>query len=612
CRSFSRATKAKALWICILERLIREECNVLPTYMKGYDLVDSGALEALACRVARLDIHFKAGVLKVSFWNFKLLSVFSGCKEPLALAEAYLPGQVKTAKSEVQYSGIVLALGLCSRSQAVHMLTLRKHSGGHAFSALDRIDGSSHVLMLCGDLVGCASRNGTIVPHIINWKTHEVHIVPELDVPGRRSVPHLMTIRKNLLIMVRTNTLQFYTLDPVITLLKAVEIPTVWEAAVCNPISTPSPDPSLQMIFLSAVGIEMCVVDLDVLSRLDDQPICVRRTLAERPPNLSRDEPWYRLCAGETGRRNLWISAERDFSPGPHFIYMENDKPGIIWTIDDPDQPALWALLVLDIDEALGFTVIGNCFGELYDRAGGYPEKWSGLGLEFADQESLIFSPAPTQPISLGLPIVPPRVAEMDTGYDSSMTAGWGSDDIDLRSVWSKDWDPQLTDDYYPYSARWQGIPTDAAWMLEHAYGLPGSVIPQAHMEEDFFSLSRLLLRVGTRYLVFTSNTDPHDQLKSYPILPSIPNRFFDIREAQPELYTRRPAIKEGRLYKGILRREMSPCVLYGSEPGATRRNRWIEQAERGGRPHENLLFMPPISTPADITPPSSPTPSLP
>ncbi|KAF8177079.1 hypothetical protein K438DRAFT_1939150 [Mycena galopus ATCC 62051] len=653
CRSFSRATRAKVLWIFILERQIWEG-NVLPTYMKGYDLLDSVAVEALACRVARLDINFKAGLLspvsnwrldlpqsitwlrlvagswlfvassdnhvsKISCWN--LLSVFGGCKEPLA--EAYLPGQVKTAKLEVQDSGIVLALGLCSRSQAVHMLTLQKHLGGHAFSELGRISGSSHVLMLCGDLVGCALRNGTIVPHIINWKTYQIRMVPELDIPGRRSVPHLMTIRKNLLVLVRTNTLQFYTLDPVITLFKAVETPTVWEAAVCNYISMPSLDPSLQMIFLSAVGIEMCVVDLDALSQLDDQPIWVRRTLAERPPNLSHDEPWYRLCAGETGRRNLWISAERAFKPGPHFIYTsvplqssEDDKPGIVWTIDDPDQPALWGLPVLDIDEALGLTVIGNCFGELaiYDHAGGYPERCSGLGLEFADQESLVFSPVPTQPIPLCLSVVPPRVSQTDNEYDPSMTAGWGSDDIDLGSIWSKHWGPQFPGGY-PYRDQWQGIPTDAAWVLEHAYGFPGPVIPQAHMEEDLFGLQRLLFRVGTRYLVFTINADPHDELKSYPVLPSIPNRFFDIREAQPELYTRRPAINEGHMYKGMLRREMRP--LYGSEPGATRRNRWIEQAERGGRPHENLLFMPPIFNPADLpaTPPSpdtSPSPDTP
>jgi hypothetical protein len=45
---------------------------------------------------------------KISCWDLSL--VRQGNKEPLA--EAYLPGQVKTGKLEVQGSQIVLALGL--------------------------------------------------------------------------------------------------------------------------------------------------------------------------------------------------------------------------------------------------------------------------------------------------------------------------------------------------------------------------------------------------------------------------------------------------------------------------------------------------------------------
>jgi hypothetical protein len=73
-----------------------------------------------------------------------------------------------------------------SRSSAVHILTLRKHAAGHAFSELHRIEGSSHVLMLCGNLLGCALRDGAIVSHVINWKENRIHDIPGLDVSGHR------------------------------------------------------------------------------------------------------------------------------------------------------------------------------------------------------------------------------------------------------------------------------------------------------------------------------------------------------------------------------------------------------------------------------------------
>jgi hypothetical protein len=126
----------------ILERGVLKDGNVLPPYLKGYDL-DSVALEALVRRVARLTRQWETQDLspvknwclhlpqlitwlrlvngtwlfvassdhrssKISCWDLSLL--FQGNAEPLA--EAYLPAQVKTGKLEVQDSGIVLALGL--------------------------------------------------------------------------------------------------------------------------------------------------------------------------------------------------------------------------------------------------------------------------------------------------------------------------------------------------------------------------------------------------------------------------------------------------------------------------------------------------------------------
>lgn len=132
---------------------------------------------------------------KISCWDLSM--VFRGFIEPLA--EAYLPGQVKTGKLEVQDSGIVLAVEyvyqstskfvavMYYRSPSVHIITLRQRSGRHAFCELARIEDFSHVLMLRGDIVGCGLRRGAILPHIVNWKDNRIfNIPPGPDIPGRR------------------------------------------------------------------------------------------------------------------------------------------------------------------------------------------------------------------------------------------------------------------------------------------------------------------------------------------------------------------------------------------------------------------------------------------
>jgi hypothetical protein len=224
-----------------------------------------------------------------------------------------------------------------------------------------------------------------------------------------------MTIQENTLVVLRTNTLQIYTLpsvaDDSVVLSKEVQIPTVWEVAVCKTASQSSPDTSLRLIFLSPVGIEMCVIDLDMLAQLDDQPICVRFVITESPRYAAHQDPWYQLCAGETGRRNLWLSTPREgFRDGPHLMYAtappllsESAGTVITWDNGGPDRPTPGALPVLDIDEALGLTVIGNCFGELaiYDHVGRYPQKCSGLAHDFTDQESPDSSLMPTVSVNL-------------------------------------------------------------------------------------------------------------------------------------------------------------------------------------------------------------------
>ncbi|KAJ6488128.1 hypothetical protein C8R47DRAFT_1320522 [Mycena vitilis] len=189
CRTLCDATGAKILWIKILAR--RVHGDLLPPYLKSRDLLGSIELEALVRRALRLAHKWETGNLepannwrlylprsitwlrlvngtwlfvassdtdssKISCWELSML--FQGYAEPLA--EAYLPGPVKTAKLEVQASGIVLALGLVGGSSSVRVISLRQHLGRHVFCELSRIENSTHVLMLRENFIGCASRHG--------------------------------------------------------------------------------------------------------------------------------------------------------------------------------------------------------------------------------------------------------------------------------------------------------------------------------------------------------------------------------------------------------------------------------------------------------------------
>ncbi|KAJ7510507.1 hypothetical protein B0H11DRAFT_1959386 [Mycena galericulata] len=626
CRVLCQATRAKILWIHHLENL-RNEGQVLTSYMKGYDLLDAGTLEALARRVSRLASRWTTGVLspvqdwrfylpqsvtwlrlvagtwlfvassdndisKISCWDLTL--VFQGYTEPLA--EAYLPGQVKTGKLEVQSSGVVLALGLGAESLAVHIITLRQYSGQHVFSELCRIEGSSHVLMLCGNFVGCALRHGAVVPHLIDWKENCVHDIPHppgrSDIPGRRSVPHLMTFWADILVIVRTKTLEFYTIPLAagrpIAFLKLMMTSTIWEAAVCKPISN-SHISSLRLIVISPVGVEMYVVEQSTLEASDaaDPPLCLAKITRLHD---SWDEPWYHLCIGETGQRALWIS---DFGPAarkpPHFVYMsvppglsDVELPRIGWSKDGPDQPALWALPAIDFDEALGLTVIGNCFGEIaiYDHVGGHPENCGGLAPDFTDQRGPVPPVLSTIPIYLGLSIVP-RPATTSKAFDPSEFSGWSQDNIHLVGTgaitWFKDWSCS----YWDWD-KWQGVANDFEWCLEHAYGFPGPAIPQAYGSDEGNEYQHTVVRIGNRYLVYTPNLDK--PVRTWPL--NAPTGHLNIFDAQPESYTCRTAMTEGHMYRRWLGNEA--CEL---ETG-NRRNRWVEQAKRGGRPHPNALLM--------------------
>ncbi|KAJ6530909.1 hypothetical protein DFH09DRAFT_1409553 [Mycena vulgaris] len=615
CRALHGATGAKVLWLNVLEQEVNQKAHILPPYLKTYDLLDAVSIQALVRRILTLArkwetrdlspanawrLHLPLSITwirlvagswlfvassdnqtsKLSCWDLSL--VFRGHTKPLA--EAYLPGQVKTGKLEIQDCGVVMALGLGAESRSVHIITLRRQrSDSHYFAELSRIDNSSHVLMLSGDFVGCALRNDTIEPHIINWKENRIYDIPPppdgLDIPGRRSVPHLMTIWGERLVILRRDALEIYTLSLTtgdsILFLKLLTTPTIWEAAVCEPESMSSTHtPPLRLVVISPLGIEMCFIGYNTLAVLDEYRGCPTFRLARSPYYAAYQDSWYSVCVGQTSRRMLWMSAPpEDWMVGgdPHFNYMDipllpldTKRPPIAWSDVGPDRPALWAVPVVDFDDALGLTIIGNCFGELsiYDHGGSHPELCAGLAVDFMDQPSPIPPLLPSMPISLGLLVAPPAKSSLSDW--TPIVSQWSQDDIDLGEPWKTDW---LSGGYGNWD-QWQGALTDFAWYIEHQYGFPGPAIPQAYADDVNNNCQHLLFRAGDRYFVFTPGQTP--ALRSWPRVP--PPRHFLVTEAQPEYPTRRTAITEADLYNSILRREM--WVGIG-------RHRWTEQAER-------------------------------
>ncbi|KAJ7084032.1 hypothetical protein B0H15DRAFT_849841 [Mycena belliarum] len=541
---------------------------------------------------------------KISCWDMSL--VFQGYTEPIA--EAYLPGQVKTGELEIQNSGIVLALGLGPGSLAVHIITLSQRAGVHVFSELYRAEGSSHVLLLSGHLVGCAQRHGAIIPHLINWRDRRIHNIPPppggLDVPGRRSVPHLMVVWSGILVIIRSTSFEFYNLftpaGDAIAFAKLIAISSIWEAVICDlhAMDAVTVRP-LRLIVLSPRGVEMFVIDPDVLAPLDEERTCVRVCIAKPSPFYDRwKAPWYHLCVSQSGRRILWLSVASNIdegSDGPQLLSMAvpfsmpvpllptGPESLCIWSKipGDSPQPALWALPALDFDDALGLTVVGNCFGELaiYDQYGRNPELCGALGADFTAFGSRTQPLLPTKPVLLGLDM-PPCSPIDPPGFDLSLFTRWSQDDIVLGEPWRTDWVTELSAEhqYCQYSEwhMWTGAPSDFAWQVEHAYGFPGPVVPQAYAYSDR-AHQYLLLRAGDQYLAWIPGYAVETELRSWPnsTLP----QYFTISHSQPEFYVRQTALMEGAMYTSFRRTE--------EERG---RNRWAEQMERGGGLHRSFV----------------------
>ncbi|KAJ7703929.1 hypothetical protein B0H17DRAFT_1175693 [Mycena rosella] len=509
CRAFADATRAKILWMDLLDTSAAKD--ILPSYLKTPHLLDSGALEALVLRVSRLSSKWSTGDLGTvnssgrlhlcqsvtwirllsGSWLFVASSDNDGYTEPIA--EAYLPGEVRTAQlePEVQVSGVVLELDLGPKSPSVHIITLRQHSGSHHFAELCRVMGSSHVLMLHDNFVGCAARSSIV-----------------------QSAPHLILGWHDFIVVIRQNALDFYT----------------W------------PSSSGGLGYIKSI-----------------QTITIR---------LAGDVPWYHLRANGTGTRALWLTVTGMCTPHtayPHLTFMSVfpplapglQAPLIDWTNDLPDDPALWAFPALDFDKALGFTVIGNCVGELtiYDHAGSDPIECCGLGHDFTEQSSSLPALLPlhltlrADPIPLELRVMP---KPSDPRADHTMVAHWSQDDLGLDGgVWRTDW---LSGIYYNWDQR-QGVRGDFAGLLDHVYGFPGSLVPQAYAACPYSSDASdasVVLRAGPRCLLYSiERDDPH--------APCV----------CPVAYT------VAGLYGGLFTQE------FHRQGG---RNRWVEQRERGGR----------------------------
>ncbi|KAJ7130295.1 hypothetical protein C8R44DRAFT_872112 [Mycena epipterygia] len=165
------------------------------------------------------------------------------------------------------------------------------------------------------------------------------------------------------------------------------------------------------------------------------------------------------------------MSASEDIvGTDPYFIHMnvplllsDTENSRIPWrNTNESDQPALWALPAVDLDDALGLTVIGNCFGELaiYDHDGKHPECSRGLAADFTDQPTPIPPLLPSIPIALNLSVAP-RPPAAGAELDPSMVSQWSKDDLDLHEMWSTDW----SFGYYDWELG-QGAPDDIAWTL--------------------------------------------------------------------------------------------------------------------------------------------------
>ncbi|KAF7292968.1 hypothetical protein MIND_01196000 [Mycena indigotica] len=617
CRAFNYVTRARSLWLTLLRDLFAEGA-IIPHFLPKLEQLDASTLERLVFRLspeleepergypATLAIfHLTLSVTWVRLiagnWLFvaasnefesKLSCYDLSDRSASGTANAYLPGRVKTGNVEIQNGEIVLALGLGSQVEAVFVVTLRKHKRKNVLCELARLEGSSHVLMLSGDLIGCAMRDGVSIPHLYRWKDNtiiDIALPPGgLDVPARRSVPHFITIWEKTLVIVRSRCIELYDVGlglRTISFRKIIETSSISEVELYSPESSRSA--SLQLIALSASGIDM--ISLDCLE--DDDVHIERYNLVDLPPVPPEPEPeddfgfilvssinyplLYGLRVGASSMRMLWFSAA-EASLGLLQIFSKQISPIqgdsnvlLLTDLDDPKAPALYGLSVTDFDDVLGLVVVGNCFGEVavFDLTANtdsvrYPRLTPDLAVR----------PGPL-PQLLASDIINLTTDECDPSL-SHHALNWCQDRLDLSPHWDT---TNLAD--VPFNVwMWHNVPCDHAWLVEHLHGFPGDVLLQARHEDLGDETECLIFRVGRRYLLYYNEEEP--RFFSWPLGttklegPLPPD--YDAPSAQiPTCDTARTASIMWRRFQ---------C----DEEGSTyfpRRNRWQELRERGGRP---------------------------
>ncbi|KAF7319509.1 hypothetical protein HMN09_00290000 [Mycena chlorophos] len=576
-RRFNLLTRIRATWMILLQRLLSEGAHV-PHYLGPAGALGGEVLEKLVLRLTALcaatgsvgdsSVAYPA-ILPVSklplsvTWlrlvagNWLFVAASDRVESQLLcyelsnlssdVARTYLPGRVKTGRTEIQEGRVILALALGPEDEEIRVITLRKDSGGrNRFSELSRLPGSSHVLFLSGDLVGCAMLEGLSVPHLYDWKLNVVIDISApsdgWDIPPRRAVPHLMTIWTNKLVIVRAAWVEVFDVhdDKRITFRKRIDTVSMWEVDVCVPAKSCSD--SLYLLAITPDGIELLTLeelDGDVHLRhsslvnnpdpipmvLDDdgEPEIIHHTLSY--PVL------YGLHVGSSGQKMAWISAHEASDTNsaqrrPLCLYsapipLGTDTLNATYTrFESAAGPALWGTPCFDFDDALGVMVIGDCFGEVavLDCATSDPGI-TRLTPDIAGHASSQTSLLSTEPVPMNLlPSIYPGMPDVEA--PSSRASRWNKDNLDIYEPWRQAVYSSSEEFFFVSQARWEGVPCDKAWMLEHMYGVPGEVLPQATTYEPEMGWDNLILRIGRRFFLralFLPGYDGPATLFSWP-----------------------------------------------------------------------------------------------
>ncbi|KAF7307571.1 F-box domain-containing protein [Mycena indigotica] len=271
--------------------------------------------------------------------------------------------------------------------------------------------------------------------------------------------------------------------------------------------------------------------------------------------------------------RATWLEAakpgEKDYSH-PRFLSVllpsetevSPNNPLQEWELVPTGDPAIWALPQIAVDDTLGLTVVGNCLGELgvYDfgRGNVFP---SNIFKQVADPDvpllGQILSKAPLELT----PIKGPEATMSGEEFRNAISH-WSQDRI-VDWHWTNEW---YEDRNWVNPHQWCGHPGDLAWMMEHSYGFPGEVLPQAYTPRDEAYTPCTLFRIGDRYLA----EDSDGFIVSWS---NAVDHGFHVPAAQVEL----PLCPTARTDDEVFTKS------FVVEREDRKRNRWIEQQERGG-----------------------------